>query len=626
MSLAEEFSLERLETLAYGRRHEEAASEMFRLLIHLDEHGGQLGDIGAIPSGPTAGDERDAHLTLRITSALTALFADPAFQFSDSGFLKLIPFQRSLATLFGASPFGNADHVMQRFGGARHDRLKSCLLHFPDSGIALQPESLWREDKRIAASLFLALLSTRIMASEEARQKREQLLAWLPARLVELPFDDLPIQILHDVWMHCSYADGAGKHAIKGAINEIVRAKILASGFGDLREGGPPRRPKPVVMCILEWFYASHPIYRTHSISMEALKAKYHLIGVSLQGLSDDMSRRVFDEVVVVPPTHGILDTLNVVTRLAESVRPDLVYYPSIGMLAETIFLANIRLAPIQMAALGHPATTQSRFIDYVLVEEDYIGDPACFSESVVALPRESIPYRPRADSPKIVPAVRSAAACVRIAVAASVMKINSGFLQSLRDIAERAKPPVEFHFLVGGAVGLGKTHLQNLIERALPHRARVYPHLDYAPYLEIIDSCDMFLNPFPFGNTNGIVDTVRQGLPGVCLTGAEVHSHIDEGLFRRLGLPDKLIARTIEEYVRAALELVENSDYREELSRKLLQRNPDAILFQGNAALFLNAVEWLQNNDAAHRSSNTRLLHPPREIRTPAQATAVST
>ena len=26
---------------------------------------------------------------------------------------------------------------------------------------------------------------------------------------------------------------------------------------------------------------------------------------------------------------------------------------------------------------------------------------------------------------------------------------------------------------------------------------------------------CDLFLDPFPYGNTNGIVDTVSQGLPG---------------------------------------------------------------------------------------------------------------
>jgi len=609
---ADAFSLERLERFSYGRRHEEATGEMFRLLTQLDGNGGALGGIGAPPPGFPAGDELDAHWAGRIASALTALFADSNFLLSDAGFLKLIPFQRWLALVFGASAFRHADHLIRQLGAARPDRLKFHLLYFPDSAIPLEPESLWREDRKLAASLFLAMLASRTNASEEARDKRELLLAWLPARLHELSFDELPIRILHEVWMHCSYADCAGKHAVKGAINELVRAKIIASGFGDLPAKPPSPRPKPVIMCILEWFYANHSIYRTHSLSMEALKARYHLIGVSPQELSDDVTRRLFDEVVVVPRTHGILDTLRVVTQLADLVRPDLVYYPSIGMLAETIFLANVRLAPIQMAALGHPATTHSRFIDYVLVEDDYIGDPSCFTETVVALPHEGMPYRPRADSTTLAPGARRPSGRVRIAIAASVMKINIGFLRTLQNIAERASVPVEFHFLVAGATGLAKLYLQKLIERALPDRARVHPHMAYVPYLEIIDSCDLFLNPFPFGNTNGIVDTVRQGLPGVCLTGPEVHSHIDEGLFRRLGMREALIARTTEEYVRAALNLIDDPAYREALKREILQRNPDSILFKGNATLFLDTVEWIRRNHPQHAAAKTRLLRPP--------------
>ena len=46
----------------------------------------------------------------------------------------------------------------------------------------------------------------------------------------------------------------------------------------------------------------------------------------------------------------------------------------------------------------------------------------------------------------------------------------------------------------------------------------------------------------------------VTLGLVGVCKTGAEVHEHIDEGLFKRLGLPEWLIANTVDEYVERAI------------------------------------------------------------------------
>ena len=174
----------------------------------------------------------------------------------------------------------------------------------------------------------------------------------------------------------------------------------------------------------------------------------------------------------------------------------------------------------------------------------------------------------------------------------------------------------VEFHFFSHAANGLAKIYLQNVLLRFLSDRVVVYPQLPYDRYLESINRCDMFVNPFPFGNTNGIVDTVRQGLPGVCLTGAEVHSHIDEGLFKRLGLPEWLITHWPEQYVKAAVRLVNNSDEREELSRLIQQSDPDKILFHGNAALFADAVEWLHKTHARHSAEDVRVLRPPAKAR----------
>ena len=624
MSTAKEgFSLERLESLAYSRQYEPAAAEVMKLLAHLGASHGGLGKLGNMPSGNLPAEQRDGHFATRIASAVAALFSDPDFRLSDLGFQRLIPLQRWLAMIFGASPLGNADHIIQLFNQAaagqrqqlalrERDFVRFCLLYGPDSGYPLHPELIWRKDKRLAAALFLALLSSRIVVSDAALAKKELLLKWLPPKLKEISFEEFPLDILHDVWMHCSYALSPGKHAIKRSINELVRGKLLASGHRDLEPAAPPQREKPVILCVLEWFYASHSIYRTHSVSLAALREKYRLVGVSLRDASDDITRKVFDEVHTFPRGHNLGDTLQQVTALARSVQPDLVYYPSVGMFLDTVFLVNLRLAPIQMVALGHPATTHSPLVDYVLVEEDYVGDPDCFSERLVALPPAAIPYRPPANCPQIEPQIRSAPDPVRIAVAATSMKINASFLKALRAIAERSKARVEFQFFSSAAFGLTKVYLQNLIHQVLPDWAVVYPHLPYAEYLEHINRCDMFLNPFPFGNTNGIVDTVRQGLPGVCLTGPEVHSHIDEGLFRRLGLPDWLIARTADEYVRAGVRLADDSAGREALSRQLLETDPDAVLFRGKPELFLHAVSWLHQNHAAHQASGAKLLRPP--------------
>jgi filamentous hemagglutinin family protein len=122
--------------------------------------------------------------------------------------------------------------------------------------------------------------------------------------------------------------------------------------------------------------------------------------------------------------------------------------------------------------------------------------------------------------------------------------------------------------------------------------------HQDYASYMKVIAGCDMFLNPFPFGNTNGIVDTVWAGLVGVCKTGREVHEHIDEGMFRRLGFPEWTIAGTTQDYKAAALRLIENESERRDLARTLAGKKAiEKLIFKGRPEILGERIQALLKN-----------------------------
>ncbi len=87
-------------------------------------------------------------------------------------------------------------------------------------------------------------------------------------------------------------------------------------------------------------------------------------------------------------------------------------------------------------------------------------------------------------------------------------MKINPGFLSVCKEISARAKTKVHFHFLIGQAIGVVKPQIENAVNLFIKDGVTIYGHQNYKQYLECIKKCDLFINPFPFGNTNGIVDT----------------------------------------------------------------------------------------------------------------------
>ncbi|MDD1615777.1 MAG: HMW1C glycosyltransferase involved in glycosylation of HMW1A and HMW2A, partial [Methylococcaceae bacterium NSP1-2] len=172
-------------------------------------------------------------------------------------------------------------------------------------------------------------------------------------------------------------------------------------------------------------------------------------------------------------------------------------------------------------------------------------------------------------------------------AMVASTMKLNPDFLYTCRQIAEQSPTPVHFQFFIGAARGLVGLQVTQVVERYLGKWATVNLQQGYIHYLQQIANCDLYINPFPFGNMNGIVDLLSVGLVGVCKSGNEPHEHIDQGLFERLGMPDWLVTTTNEDYINAALRLINNHEERLAIRSNLDGRTAINRLFEGREELF---------------------------------------
>jgi hypothetical protein len=591
------FSLENFETACYNRQHERAGRELASLLQDLDSNFGALGQgFQAQGLRGLAPQEFNTHFVTRACAAISCLFADPDFHFSTEWQRRAFELHRWMSALFAASPFHNADHVLRALTASQdgqplsvnnRDLHKFCTLYTQESEIEIDVDAMWEQAPVLTASLCLSLMSPRFLGTRAAHQKRETLLRWLPNKLSQIDnMLDLPFGIVHDVYMHCSYADAAYKHDIKKSINGLIRQHLLREGFVDRVEINQADAPKlvdgkPVVLVVMEWFSGSHSVYRTHSRSLRALRERFHVVGMGYAHAVDEKGRAVFDSFVEIDQQTALLDQMRVVMAQAQTLQPSVFYCPAVGMFPLTIFLANLRFAPIQVAALGHGASTMAPCMDYYVLDEDFIGDPACFSETLIRMPVDGMPFVRSSAQQELVPVLRDNPEVVRVAIASSLMKFNPRFLQACQQIVLRSRIPVELHFMPGMAVGLGHVQLKSLVARYMP-TAVVHAHLPYPEYMQVLNQCDLYINPFPYGNMNGIADMAFQGLVGVCRTGPDVHEHIDEGIFRRLGLPDWLIAETDEAYVQAALRLIENPAERLALRRDLLDREAVEVLYQG--------------------------------------------
>lgn len=563
------------EHAVYRRDHSAAANGMIALLRRINQ------DFGAL----------DESLVNRLAMALATLLADPKFALSQAGFQAAISQYRWIAAIFAASALGHADHVLATLTDAPHDFAKRLLLHTPDSAIELPLESWWATDRAMTASFCLGLLAARFCGTPAAHAKREAVLGWLPDKLAEIDdLDRLPVAILHDAAMHCSYGLSPDRHRLRRAINTLFRAKLQAQGLTDLTDPPPPR-DRPVMLVVLEWFSATHSIFRTHSRTLLAAREHFHLIGVAAPHAVDADGRAVFHQFIDLAHDAEVMTTIATLRQLAEQVRPDVLYMPSVGMSLLTLALTNLRLAPLQIMALGHPATSHSDKIDAVSVETDFVGDPACFSESLMRLPADGQPYVPSAALPTLTLTVPPPRSEVHIAVMASAMKLNPLFLESCAAIASASRRPVRFHFLSAFGIGLVKSQIAKAVRVALGDAALCHGHLPYPAYMDILNQCDLFLSPFPFGNTNGIVDALTVGLPGICLTGPEVFEHIDGALFARAGLPTWTVADSPEAYVQATLRLAGDDDERGRLRATLIAEDRVIRLFEGDPGAFGRAV-----------------------------------
>lgn len=597
-----EASLPRFERFVIERNHEAALLTAIVILQSINNRYGRI-DRVAIGNRDGSLTQDDAVLAFctRFAAAFGRMIADPDFNLSMLGYEALLAQHRWLDLIFSLSGFRSADHLLPlladdgsgdnwSYGGGR--LLRVLAIRSLNSRSTLDLDQVWLANRNAAAIAFLHYLDSGCVVSARGLEFRERILQWLPDRIDEARFGAQTLTNVQYAYMHCSYAFTPIKHAVKAGLIRQMRQACLDAGCKEVSPGnGIAPATRPTIVVVLERFGRNHSVYRTHWQSLRSLRQRFNVVWVGYPGQIDAEFHSDFDEMLAIP--EG--EFFTAIRTLADEIlrrNPAVVFHVGVGMSAATIALASLRLAPIQCVSFGHTATTMSPAIDYMILPEDLIGARECFSEQIVAVPRQAMPFMP----PPVQLArdvSRPSGGPVRVAVAASVMKINDRLLEAFSRIAAVAKSPIEFQFFPAFAVGLLHYELDRAVRRRLPN-AIVHAESAHGVYFERLAGCDLFLCPFPYGNMNGIVDAISVGLPGVCLDGPESHAHADTAFFARAGLPPELVARTEDEYVAAAARLIDDAEWRARCRAIAVACDLDAAYFQGDASLFCEAVARL--------------------------------
>ncbi len=591
-------TIRQLEAEVFSGNYPAAIQTLTAILDRMDRRG-----PGQLLKSQTGSREDARNIYSRIATVITVLLCDAKAPFGGEQFTYLMLHKRTISAIFRVTSFSNMDFIVTLASlraqadpkSGRINMLKGIVAATIDSPV-LDPEMVMKQLPPLERAVFwMSLLDRDYYLTESDEDRRREVLALAPL-VAESTMPELFLLRLSNVWMNCSYFNDPNKHDVKRALNQIInnslnKMGISAPEFPAVRK----TKEKPKLAVLSEHFAHQHAMYRCYSPAIKQLIENFELVLVTAEETIDEVGESIFESVVKFP----VVTPIDEVIKKIEAIGADVIYYPSVGMQAWTVLASQMRLAPIQLMTLGHPATSMSEQMDYVVVRERSLGDAEVFSETVVLSDNDAFAFsyhphldqlekRQRPTNPEV----------IKIAVPSNGNKLSPALLDCCKRVYELTDRKVEFHFFPNMPEAQ-TLELESHIEQLMP--CVLHMGTDYLAYMKLIGDCDIQLSPFPFGNANGYMDGLIMGLPIVSMDGPEVHSHADNVMGKLAGLPDFCLTTSEEEYVSAIVRLVENDSERNELSEMLLNQDIESIFFTKEVSRdFADLVQWLYENHEA--------------------------
>ena len=549
-------------------------------------------------SNYTALDKEGLNKINAIVSAIFTVMSDRDFVIPGSQVPRLISHGHLMANLVAMSAYETTDEVIRHIVPHADNWGKLLFLYSVKNKLNLNTERFFDWNPRFASLWYLTYPLPTIgcvLPHYQANMRRH--FNSIDKRYA--PSDhraSLP-------YFYCTYFAGETRKdsEVKEQINAACQVKLAPV---NKRIRNIPARDSIAIVTSKWW--PNTAVYKSCFPFIDRFRGRYRMTLIHTgQAPVSDMAKGYFDRVETVKFQLKEDKSYELTTSSIMENDFQLAYFTDIGMTDESVWLSNLRLAPIQVTGHGHPVSTFGSEIDYFVVgeETDKLDDLAKnYSETPVVLPGLGCaPVWPMYKRQNLVrKQAHVLANCVW-----GPDKYNYTAIRMLQEVTKKA-PNLHLNIFASRGVHRYNAFLpfKSEMQHLLPGCATVQSEKEYMAYMEESEYGDFAINSWPFGGYNTVVEALYLGKPVVTLEGDRFYNMAASALLRRVGL-ENLITTSAPEFIDLCARMANDTDYLAEQKEKLAMVDLKKALFETNEPTYFEAaMEYIIENHETIQNS----------------------